>query len=376
MSIRTPRKATVYDVAAEAGVSIATVSRALRTPDKVRPKTRDIINEAIHKLEYVPSGSAQGLAAQKTGSLGLFLPNVDELDTIEDFNPENQDAATLQLDPPDERPQANSLYLDEVLRGCELESWRQGVSLMVNVSLGRADADVTQIANDMAGKVDGLLVMARSLPDHVVDFLSKRMPLVMIADAPTSIPVDLDLVRVSNRKGMSALVSHLIESHGVKRLAYLAGPNDSPDNHKRYEGFCEALQSHGMTYEAAPIYRGQFSQSIAYSITKDLIARSTLPEALVCANDQMALGALEALDEANIDIPGQIIVTGFDGIDETNMSAPRLTTVRQPMRNLGRAAVQLLMQRINNPSEGSQSLELPVTVLLRESCEGHLDPIG
>lgn len=79
MSIRTPRKATVYDVAAEAGVSIATVSRALRTPDKVRPKTRDIINEAIHKLGYVPSGSAQGLAAQKTGSLGLFLPNVDEL---------------------------------------------------------------------------------------------------------------------------------------------------------------------------------------------------------------------------------------------------------------------------------------------------------
>lgn len=365
------KKPTVYDVAKRADVSIATVSRALRTPESVRPQTRNAIATAIQELGYVPSGSAQSLAARRTNTIGLFLPNIDELDHLSNFELSSVDEAVVAIDPPGtQHHRPDSLYFDEVLRGCELESWRQGLSLMVNIGLGRPEDDVSRLVGNMSGKVDGLLILARSVPKNVLEFLNKRMPLVMIANAPSEREEDFDLVRVSNRKGMCALVNHLIEAHHISRFAYMAGPDDSPDNHKRYEGFCEGMQAQGLNPGAAPIYRGQFSQQVAYSITRGLIEQNALPQALVCANDQMALGALHALSQANLQVPSDVIVTGFDGIQETETSAPRLTTVRQPMIDIGRAAVSTLVQRLNNPESPTLSTELPVTVLLRESCEG------
>ncbi|MCI1219672.1 MAG: LacI family transcriptional regulator [Bifidobacterium sp.] len=367
------KKPTVYDVAHEAGVSIATVSRALRTPHSVRPNTRKAIELAIKRLGYVPSGSAQSLAARRTNSIGLFLPNIDELDSLSDFQLTTIDQAEVVVDPPrtpSMRP--DSFYFDSLLRGCELEAWRQGLSLMVNIGLGRTDTDVSRLVNDMSGKVDGLIVMARSVPERVLEPLRRHLPLVMVANAPSDHEEEFDLVRVSNRKGMSALVRHLVKAHHVSQIAYMAGPDDSPDNHKRYEGFCEGLRDCGLNPEAAPIYRGQFSQVIACTITKSLIAQDSLPEALVCANDQMALGAMTALSRAGVPVPGRVIITGFDGISETEATEPRLTTVRQPIVDLGRAAVSTLVKRMSAPGDPPISTELPVTVLLRESCEGPL----
>jgi LacI family transcriptional regulator len=365
------KKPTVYDVAQEAGVSIATVSRALRTPESVRPSTRQSIAAAIDQLGYVPSGSARSLAARHTNIIGLFLPDIDELDQLSNFELSNSDDAKIVIDPP-HLPQIgrDSLYFDQVLRGCELEAWRQGLSLMVNIGLGRTDDDVAHLVNTMSGKVDGLIVLARSVPERILEPLHRRLPLVMIANAPSEHEEEFDLVRVSNRKGMAALVKHLANDHHITKFAYLAGPDDSPDNHKRYEGFCEGMQSCGFNPSAAPIYRGQFSQMIAFNITQSLITQHALPQALVCANDQMAIGVLNALSSAGISVPDTVIVTGFDGIIDTETTHPRLTTIRQPMIDLGRAAVSTLVKRMNEPDSPTISTELPVTVLLRESCEG------
>lgn len=368
------RKPTVYDVAREADVSIATVSRVLRTPERVRPQTRQTVLNAISLLGYLPSGSARSLAARRTNSIGLFLPNIDQLDQIGEFELTSDDAADMVIDPPrGQEDNTDSLYFDEVLRGCELESWRQGLSLMVSIGLRGKGDDIPQLVNSMSEKVDGLIVLARSVPDAVLAFLRKRLPVVMIASTPANQENEFDLVRVSNRKGMYVLVRHLVEEHGVTSMAYVAGTDDSPDNGKRYEGFCEGLRSEGLEPSAAPIYRGQFSQSSAYQITRSLIRQGTLPRALVCANDQMALGTLRALSEAGVDVPGQVIVTGFDGIKETAVSRPRLTTVRQPMVDLGRAAVSTLVKRLEDPDSPPISTELPVRVELRESCEGAMD---
>ena len=365
------RKPTVYDVAREADVSIATVSRVLRTPEKVRPETRQTVLKAINLLGYLPSGSARSLAARRTNTIGLFLPNIDQLDQISDFELVTEDAADIVVDPPHaQENNSDSLYFDEVLRGCELESWRQGLSLMVSIGLRGKDGDIPQLINSMSEKVDGLIVLARSVPDSVLAFLCKRLPVVMIANAPVSQESEFDLVRVSNRKGMYTLVRHLFEKHQVRRMAYMTGMDDSPDNGKRYEGFCEGLRSEGLEPSAAPIYRGQFSQSVAYRIAASLVRQGTLPQALVCANDQMALGVLRALSDAGISVPDQVIVTGFDGIKEAAVSQPRLTTVRQPMVDLGRAAVSTLVRRLGSPEDPPISTELPVKVQLRESCEG------
>ena len=243
---------------------------------------------------------------------------------------------------------------------------------MVSIGLKGKDGDIPQLINSMSEKVDGLIVLARSVPESVLAFLRKRLPVVMIANAPVSQESGFDLVRVSNRKGMYTLVRHLYEKHQVRRMAYMTGMDDSPDNGKRYEGFCEGLRSEGLEPSAAPIYRGQFSQSVAYQIAASLARQGTLPQALVCANDQMALGVLRALSDAGISVPDQVIVTGFDGIKEASASQPRLTTVRQPMVDLGRAAVSTLVKRLNSPDDPPISTELPVKVQLRESCEGTL----
>ena len=219
------------------------------------------------------------------------------------------------------------LYFDEVLRGSEIEAWHQGRSLLINIGLGHSEEDITALVSDMAGKVDGMVVLARSIPDATLAFLRRRIPVVMVANAPQDDLPNADLVRVSNRKGMKTLVNHLIDAHHVDSFAYIAGPDDSPDNHKRYEGFQEALSFHGINPATAPIYRGQFRSHLAHDITADLIKRRRLPRALVCANDQMALGAIQALNEAGIAIPDDVIVTGFDDIKETTSVVPRLTTV-------------------------------------------------
>lgn len=369
------KRPTVYDVAKQAKVSIATVSRVLRTPETVRPATRDAVQDAIRILGYVPSGSAQGLATQKTGVIGMFLPGFDAVEQLRDFTPSTKDEALLRPDPPAEGsalPQPDRLYFDEVLRGSEIEAWHQGRSLLINIGLGHSEEDITALVSDMAGKVDGMVVLARSIPDATLAFLRRRIPVVMVANAPQDDLPNADLVRVSNRKGMKTLVNHLIDAHHVDSFAYIAGPDDSPDNHKRYKGFQEALSFHGINPATAPIYRGQFRSHLAHDITADLIKRRRLPRALVCANDQMALGAIQALNEAGITIPDDVIVTGFDDIKETTSVVPRLTTVRQPMLDLGRAAVSVLAQRIENPTAPPIAIELPVTVLLRESCEGDM----
>ncbi|MFT8358241.1 LacI family DNA-binding transcriptional regulator [Bifidobacterium aquikefiri] len=368
------KKPTVYDVAKEAGVSIASVSRALRKPESVRPATRELIDRAIERLGYVPSGSAQSLAARRTGVIGLFMSNLDELDDLQDFTLSSVDDARVKIDPTHHTDyhRNDSLYYDQVLRGCELETWRRGLSLMVNLGLDRNEKGLTQLAGEMAGKVDGLIVMARSVPDSTLEFLKRRVPVVMVADAPSDNEAGYDLVRVSNRKGMRKLVQHLIDTHHVDDFAYIAGPDDSPDNHKRYVGFCEGLRSRDINPETVPIYRAGFSFAVARTITLDMVTRHKIPRALVCANDQMALGVCKALTDSNIRIPQDVIVTGFDGIKESETNAPRITTVSQPMRNLGRAAVSTMVQRLENPDAEPYAIELPVTLLLRESSEGEI----
>jgi len=173
------RKATVYDVAERAGVSIATVSRVLRQPDAVRPATRERVLDTVSELGYVPSGSARGLAERRTGVLGLYFPGFDAsedapaLDVLAEGQPTRPSFTVEQRTADAGVPQPTMLFLDEVLRGAELEAWKQGFVLMIGV--GRDDPG-RETVRDIAGRVDGLMVLARSVPDDVLARLARRSP--------------------------------------------------------------------------------------------------------------------------------------------------------------------------------------------------------
>ncbi len=239
------KAATVYDVADRAGVSIATVSRVLRSPDAVRPVTRERVLDAVSALGLrAQRHSARGLAERRTGVLGLYFPGFDAaedappLDVLSDADA--PPFAIVRDDADADDGHTSMLFLDEVLRGAELEAWKQGFVLMVGV--GRDDPDRSTV-RDMAGRVDGLMVLASSVPDDVLARLARRIPVVVLSGPPRG--DHYDHVTVSNAEAMAELTRHVLAQVGDGPLAFLAGPEDSPDGLQRWEGFAAAGDGRG-----------------------------------------------------------------------------------------------------------------------------------
>ncbi len=349
---------TVYDVAERSGVSIATVSRVYRNPDSVRAQTREKVMEAARELGYVPSGSARGLASRTTGVLGLCFP---------DYADPDAESAAAASDADDD--QAVMLYSDQIIRGMERAARRHGYALLIAASL---DGGPESLVAKVAGRVDGFAVLARTVPTADLEVISRRLPVVMLA-GPREID-HLDHIVVANTEGERELTRHLIEDHGLRRLAFVGAEEESPDAQARFRGFQEACRDAGLPVPSRPEVRaGMMTQAEGALAADALLDRSEgtgveRPEAMLFANDQMAVGALQALERRGVRVPGDIAVTGFDGIPLSRIVRPPLTTVRQPIRQLGEEAVELLVQRLADPGRAPVSLELPVSVTRRASC--------
>ncbi|MFD5122581.1 LacI family DNA-binding transcriptional regulator [Streptomyces sp. NPDC058385] len=339
---------TVYDVAEQAGVSIATVSRVYRNPDAVRAATRDKVLAAARELGYVPSGSARGLASRATGVLGLCFP--DFHDTEAEHAPGAEDAELV-------------LYSDQVIRGMERAARRQGYALLI--SAAHADQAGRQLA-EVAGRVDGLAVLAQSLTEEDLDVVGRRQPVVLLAGERHA---GYDHAEVANFDGQLELTRHLIVDHGLRRLAFAGGPADSPDGEARFRGFQAAHLEAGLPLPKAPDTRGDLTQAAGRKAALELLDRDeTMPDGLVFANDQMAVGALHVLEARGVAVPDDIAVTGFDGIPLSRLVRPTLTTVRQPTGLLGEVAVELLIARLHQRERAAEVRVLPVTVTRRASC--------
>lgn len=340
---------TVYDVAERAQVSIATVSRVYRNPDTVRAQTRERVLAVARELGYVPSGNARGLASRTTGVLGLCFPDYADPEV------DNADEA----DDPE-----HMLYADEITRGMERAARRHGYALLIAASLkGGPESLVAKVA----GRVDGFAVLARTVPTEDLEIISRRLPIVMIA-GPREID-HLDHLQVANEDGQRELTHHLITDHGLTRLAYIGGGEDSPDASARFRGFQRACADAGLPVPVHPATRGNFTQADGRAATERLLdAAGEIPQALVCANDQMAVGALQTLERRGIRVPEDVAVVGFDGIPLGRVVRPSLTTVSQPMRRLGETAVDLLVERLGEPDREPRSVMLPVIQTRRTSC--------
>lgn len=348
---------TVYDVAERAGVSIATVSFTFRQPDRVRPATREAVLTAATALGYVPSASARGLAHGRTGALGLF--SYDYL--LDSPSPRAGMIETHQESDPNEDLRLFPLYVDEVQRGVELECWKRGYALLVG---GGNPSSSEATLTDIAGRVDGLAVFPRTVPQDVLARISKRIPVVEVSES--FLNEDLDHVTVDNAGGMRALVRHLTNVHQLTDLQFVGWPHSS-DNQARWSGFREALADEGLTPREWP-QESYTGLGAAGEHVRSLLARGALPHALVCATDQDALAVMDALAEAGIRVPEQVAVTGFDGIAAGRIARPALTTVRQPMEQLGKTVVDILANRLENPDLKPMRRELAVTLVVRASC--------
>jgi LacI family transcriptional regulator len=182
-------------------------------------------------------------------------------------------------------------------------------------------------------------------------------------------PARLDHVTVANGQGSAAVTEHLVRAHGYQEVAFLGGPADSPDAAARFEGHCWGLDAAGMAVPDRPAVTGDYTEASGARAVEALLAgRDRPPRALVCANDQMAVGAMGALRRAGRSVPGDVAVTGFDDIQLGRIVTPGLTTVHQPMRRLGACAVELLLRRIEDPDADPEVVVLATKLVVRASC--------
>ncbi|WJM16633.1 LacI family DNA-binding transcriptional regulator [Microbacterium arborescens] len=367
---------TVYDVAERAGVSIATVSFAFRRPDKVRTETRDMVLRVARELGYVPSGSARNLARGRTGVLGLHLFDllVESAPPVETglnagghpagstTPPGLTDLAELDLDvdlvswdaEEDVRrsaPRTFPLYVDEIQRGFVLECKRAGTAVL----LSTGGLGASEIA-DTAGQVDGLAILPGPTVTASLGSVSSTLP-VAVLSSPLG---DAHHVLADNAGGERMLVEHFVEVHGVSTFGWIDAPAGF-DTDERRTAFFDAVASHPgasaevidtVELERAPVFPGLSARAGAGS----------LPEAVLCATDQIALAALDVLHARSVAVPRDVRLAGFDGIQAAGMSSPPLTTVRQPMELMGRIAAHLLL---NDPGDGSARRSVRVEVGLR-----------
>jgi LacI family transcriptional regulator len=341
---------TVYDIARQAGVSTATVSRVLHGSSLVRPETRQRVVDVIERLGFVPNGSAQGLSMRRKDIIGLVAleRGADEID-IE---------------------RSSQLYVDEIVHA--VEGVLRGTEISLLLSFGPRGESFQRRIQTLSGKVDGLLMAEDVLPTGQLAALAKRLPLVLIAGAADAAgAARLDAVTVDNAGGVRAAVTHLTGVHGYRRLCFVAGPADSPDASQRLAAFGEAVRA-AAGCSAEPPVHGDFSEASGSAAARALLARGSEPEAVVCVNDQMAIGLMREFQRSGVDVPGRVAVTGFDDIYPARLTDPPLTTVSQPLRELGITAARRLLDRIGAATLPPEAETLPTPPPAAEVLPTHL----
>jgi LacI family transcriptional regulator len=344
---------TIYDVARLAGVSIASVSRVLNGQRNPRAETKERVLAAVAELGFVPDQAARALSARLKEVVGVVVRRPQWYDSSA-FTDEDE----------------NLQFPDMINRGMEIVAQRHGFDLLVR-SVDLDDPDAGQHIFALARKSDGLILHDRVLSPEQLDRLSRQIPVVTLAGAPTPTTAN---VHGDNVAGMRELARHLIHDHGYQTLAYLAGHDGSPDSMSRGQALADEVAAAGATLLTGPEWRGSYQAAGgAQAITRLIEAGVTLPRAVVCANDQSAIGVLHALAEHGIAVPAEVAVTGFDDIPVARHLRPQLTSIRQSIQDLGATAFETLYSmigRTGSPGDSARGADiaLPTKLVRRESC--------
>ena len=342
---------TIYDVARAAGVSIASVSRVLNGQRNPRQETRERVLAAVAELGFVPDGAARALSARLKEVVGVIV---------------RRQWPTADMDEDLFADEAESLqYPDLINRGIEAAAQRRGFDLLIR-SVGITEHDPGGRTMALASKSDGLILHDRVLEPDQMDRLSRQLPIVTLAGYATPTTAN---VHGDNKAGMRALARHLLRDHGYGSLSYLGGYADSPDSIERREVLTAEAAAAGAALESGPEWQGYYFASGGAKVIDELLtAGRALPRAIVCANDQTAFGVMSALRKHGLSVPDQVAVTGFDDIPLARHLRTSLTTVRQPIRQLGTTAFDVLYSMLNRERLAARDIVLPTELIRRESC--------
>ncbi|MCD7032733.1 catabolite control protein A [Metabacillus sp. GX 13764] len=329
---------TIYDVAREANVSMATVSRVVNGNPNVKPTTRKKVLEAIERLGYRPNAVARGLASKKTTTVGVIIPDI------------------------------SSTFYAELARGIEDIATMYKYNIILSNSDQNQDKEL-HLLNTMLGKqVDGLLFMSGNITKaHVEEFKRSPVPIVLAA----SIDMEEETASVSINYEMATYdaVTMLAEK-GHRRIAYVSGPLEEPINKfKKMEGYRRALKEAGIEYDESYVFEGDYTYDSGIEGFEKLEQLSEKPTAIFVGTDEMALGVIHAAQDKGYHIPQDFEVIGFDNTRLATMVRPLLTTVVQPTYDIGAVAMRLLTKLMNKDKVEDLTVELPHRIEVRQSTK-------
>jgi len=306
---------TIKDVAREANVSVATVSRALNGHENVAEQVRKRVLEVADRLRYSPHHAARSLSSRRTHTIGVVLPDL------------------------------YGEFFSELMRGIDQVARERGLHLLVSSYHGNR-AEQGAAVRAMRGRVDGLLLMSPFLDGHGAagDEMDPSMPALLINSGLSGGHVALN---VDGYDGARRMVRHLVQA-GHRRIAFIAGPADNFDAHERLRGYRDALAE--LLPEVEPrVLDGDFSEAAGHRAGQALAAADSRPDAVFAANDMMALGCLFAFSQAGLRVPEDIALAGFDDIPLARYVHPALTTMRVDIAELGGQALRALLQAGHAP---------------------------
>lgn len=325
--------ATIKDVARAAGVSVATVSRALNGAENVLPHTRQRILDIAQELRYAPSGAARSLITRRTDTVGALLPDL------------------------------HGEFFSELIRGIDQAARARGLHLLLSSSHDDA-AEAAAALRAMNGRVDGLIVMSPHADD---DFLSRNLPHTLPAVLLNSgvMRPTQPVFAVDNFGGAREMTEHLVHT-GSRRIAFLGGPVANFEARERERGYRA-----GLPQGAAPwLLDGDFSEAAGQRAAAQLLAlpKAERPDAVFAANDIMAIGLLGALQAAGVQVPQDIALAGFDDIPVARYVSPALTTMRVPIAAMGAQALDALALALDRDAVDASVTVMPVQLIVRRSC--------
>lgn len=330
-------KISIVEVAADAGVSVTTVSHALSGKRAVSAATQAKVLASIERLNYRPSVLAQGLRNQRTRTVGLLIADIT--------NP----------------------YYPAVARAVHDVLTAHHYLPFIGNTDGSRDVEASFLHEMVARSVDGIIMAPMALSAaEIYDIVGATVPLVVTGNDEGDPRVDL--VGSDDAVGITEAVGHL-RDRGYHRIGFLSGPQHLGPGDARLAAFRTAMGAAGLGVEERWVRRAPYTRDGGLHTATDWFAEDDLPEAVMCANDLIAIGAMDAARHAGLTVPGDLAIVGFDDIETADLVTPRLTTVLNPATAVGTACAELLLRRMQSGPEGAATHQaLPTRLVVRESA--------
>lgn len=330
--------ATIYDVAREAGVSMATVSRVVNGNPNVKPTTRKKVSEAIKRLGYRPNAVARGLASKKTTTVGVIIPDI------------------------------SSVFFSELARGIEDIATMYNYNIILCNSDQNKDKEIRLIQTLLGKQVDGIVFMGGKIADeHIDEFTNSPVPVVLAATVDEKNKIAS--VNIDYNQAVYEAVSHFIDG-GHRKIGFINGPLDVPVNGKdRMEGYKRALEAHDLPYEESLVSVGDYTYESGKEAMAQFLEQEIKPTAVYVASDEMAIGAIHEIQDRGQSVPQDVEIISSENTRLVQMVRPTLSSIAEPTYDIGAVAMRLLTKLMNNEKVENATVVLPHHIDYRQSTK-------